>query len=161
MSWQGRDREPLLIFPLTTVISQGTWNFERGDKISSGCEGKAATEGSGAGGRLEGVKRRVRKVREEGEVWWRGGGPDGPKEEVHQGGDGSSADGAKPVQGALHGASGGRQVLLMIWWGNDNDDDFRWTEMIRASKTTDPAIQKQNKQGIWKLWVSRWEAQGV
>ena len=27
----------------------------------------------------------------------------------------------------------------------------RWTEMIRASKTTDPAIQKQNKQGIWKL----------
>ena len=31
----------------------------------------------------------------------------------------------------------------------------RWTEMIRASKTTDPAIQKQNKQGIWKLWVSR------
>ena len=27
----------------------------------------------------------------------------------------------------------------------------RWTEMIRASKTTDPAISKNNKQGIWKL----------
>ena len=27
----------------------------------------------------------------------------------------------------------------------------RWTEMIRASKTTDPTINKQNKQGIWKL----------
>ena len=27
----------------------------------------------------------------------------------------------------------------------------RWTEMIRASKTTDTTINKNNKQGIWKL----------
>ena len=27
----------------------------------------------------------------------------------------------------------------------------RWTEMIRASKTTDTPIDKKNKQGIWKL----------
>lgn len=27
----------------------------------------------------------------------------------------------------------------------------RWTEMIRASKTTDPIQDKKNKQGIWKL----------
>ena len=38
---------------------QGTRNFERGDQISSGCEGKIATEGSGTGRGLEGVKRRV------------------------------------------------------------------------------------------------------
>ena len=29
----------------------------------------------------------------------------------------------------------------------------RWTEMIRASKTTDTPLDKKNKQGIWKLWV--------
>merc|ERR1719150_1435130 len=28
----------------------------------------------------------------------------------------------------------------------------RWTEMIRASKTTDPQIDKKNKQGIWKFF---------
>ena len=27
----------------------------------------------------------------------------------------------------------------------------RWTEMIRASKTTDTPLDKKNKQGIWKL----------
>ena len=27
----------------------------------------------------------------------------------------------------------------------------RWTEMIRASKTTETTINKNNKQGIWKL----------
>lgn len=28
----------------------------------------------------------------------------------------------------------------------------RWTEMIRASKSTDPQIDKKNKQGIWKFF---------
>ncbi len=32
------------------------------------------------------------------------------EEEVHAGGDGSSPDGAKPVQGETDGAAGGRQV---------------------------------------------------
>ena len=27
----------------------------------------------------------------------------------------------------------------------------RWTEMIRASKSTDTPMDKKNKQGIWKL----------
>ena len=35
----------------------------------------------------------------------------------------------------------------------------RWTEMIRASKTTDTPIDKKNKQGIWKLWVFSFECQ--
>ena len=46
-------------FHLTLFTFQGTRNFERGDQISSGCEGKVATEGSGARGGLEGIKRRV------------------------------------------------------------------------------------------------------
>ncbi len=32
------------------------------------------------------------------------------EEEVHAGGDGSSPNGAKPVQGETDGAAGGRQV---------------------------------------------------
>ena len=38
------------------------------------------------------------------------GRADGAAEAVHAGGDGEGADGAKPVQGAVHGAPGGRQV---------------------------------------------------
>ena len=36
--------------------------------------------------------------------------PDGSAEAVHAGGDGAGADGAEPVQGAVHGTPGGRQV---------------------------------------------------
>ena len=46
-------------FLLIISIFQGTRDFKRRDKISSGCESKVTTEGSGAGGRLEGVPRRV------------------------------------------------------------------------------------------------------
>ena len=38
------------------------------------------------------------------------GRADGAAEAVHAGGDGEGADGAQPVQGALHGAPRGRQV---------------------------------------------------
>ena len=42
------------------------------------------------------------------------GRSDGAAEAFHAGGDGEGADGAKPVQGALHGAAGGGQVSVKL-----------------------------------------------
>lgn len=39
-----------------------------------------------------------------------GGRADGAAQEVHAGGDGASAHGEEPVQGALHGTAGGGAV---------------------------------------------------
>jgi len=81
------------------------------------------------------------------------------KEEAEKGGKKEKSDDEEEVPMAQRKRFTRVEMARVLMERNQYKERFmelqeavRWTEMIRASKTTDPQIDKKNKQGIWKFF---------
>merc|ERR1711892_496913 len=81
------------------------------------------------------------------------------KEEADKGGKKEKSDDEEEVPMAQRKRFTRVEMARVLMERNQYKERFmelqeavRWTEMIRASKSTDPQIDKKNKQGIWKFF---------
>jgi len=96
------------------------------------------------------LQQRVQELEEELKV---------TKEEAEKGGKKEKSDDEEEVPMAQRKRFTRVEMARVLMERNQYKERFmelqeavRWTEMIRASKSTDPQIDKKNKQGIWKFF---------